>query len=403
VPETSDSPSSLTPATAVVGDQRHELYAELNAQGPVHPFMFPAGVPAWMVTGYTETRALLSDPRVVKGGWQAAVFADKMPEDVARGMYMTMLNSSPPAHTRLRKLVTSVFTRRRVEQLVPRIQQVTDEMLTAAEGPGPIDLIDALAYPLPLTVICDLIGVPEEDRTKFRTWTKRHLAPDVYAFDDFMEATSSLLYYGRELVQKKRSEPQDDLLSALITARDEGEGLTEDELTSMMFLLLLAGHETTMNLIGNSVRALLTHPDQYDLLRESPELLDSAIEEVLRYDCPLQNTLQYRTTEPIEVGGVTLEKGARVYFALAAANRDEREFSSSSALDIARDAPAHVAFGHGIHRCLGEQLARTEARIVLHTLFDRFPRLRLAVPAEDLTRLPGVIMNGLSALPVHLS
>lgn len=391
-----------SPFTAVAGYKRHELYAALAAQGPVHPVTAPSGTVGWLVTGFEETRALLADPRLVKGGWRAAAYVSTLPEETARAVHAHMLNSDPTVHTRLRKLVTSAFTRRSVEKLAPRIQQMTDELLDASEGAECVDLITALAYPLPLNVICELIGVPEEDRADFRSWTAGAVSPGIYGPQDYLRAVTSLLDYSRRLIGRKRLAPQDDLLSKLISARDEGQGLTEDELTSMIFLLLIAGHETTVNLIGNGMYALLTHPDQLELLRERPELVEGAIEELLRYDGPLQTTTTYRTLQPVEVGGVTIPEGAAVYFALLAANRDERGSLSSTELDITRENPAHVAFGHGIHHCLGAPLARLEALIVFRTLLGRFPGLRLAVPPEGLTRTPSMIMNGLATLPVHL-
>ncbi|PZG17578.1 cytochrome P450 family protein [Nonomuraea aridisoli] len=397
-------PEGTTPSpfTAVLDEQRHAIYAELAAKGPVHHVTTPTGVKAWLVTDYTVTKALMADPRLVKGGWKAAVYADRLPEDVARGIHTTMLNSDPPAHTRLRKLVMATFTRRRVEKLIPRIQQKTDELLAAAEGEPSVDLVSALAYPLPIAVICDLIGIPEEDRTDFHAWATPTVSPGVHSFEEYQEAATALLRFSRDLIAKKRDAPQDDLLSDLIAARDDGQGLSEDELTSMIFLLVLAGHETTVNLIGNGVRALLTDPDQLALLRARPDLLEPAIEELLRYDGPVQSSLPYRTVEPVEIGEVTLPAGAGVLFALMAANRDQEQFPEGDILDITRDAPTHVAFGHGIHYCVGAPLARVEARIVFGTLLDRYPDLRLAVPADTLTRTPSLIMNGLTALPVHL-
>ncbi|MFD3458005.1 cytochrome P450 [Streptomyces sp. NPDC058691] len=392
----------LNPFTAVLDGQRHEAYAALAAEGPVAHVVTPAGVPAWIVTDHAVARALLSDPRCVKGGWHSAIYADRLPEDIARGLNAHMLNSNPPEHTRLRKLVTSAFTRRRVEKLIPGIERMTEALLTAADTTEPVDLLSALAYPLPISVICELIGVPEEGRAQFQTWSSRIVSPGVYPFEEYERAASEILDYSRALIDEKRTRPQDDLLSDLIAARDNGEGLSEDELTAMMILLLLAGHETTVNLIGNGVRALLVHPDQMELLRTRPELLPSAIEEMLRYDAPLQNTLPYRTTEAIDVGGATLPEGAMIYVTLQAANRDDTQFPSSGMLDITREGSAHIAFGHGIHYCVGAPLARVEARIVFRTLLDRFPRLRPAVPVGSLTRRPSVIMNGLAELPVYL-
>ncbi|MFC9429004.1 cytochrome P450 [Streptomyces sp. NPDC056987] len=394
------------PFTAVLRDERHRIYAELAAEGPVHRITTPTGAQAWLVTDYAEAKALLADPRLVKGGWEFGAYAAELPEDVARGIHTSMLNSDGPTHTRLRKLVLSAFTRRRVEKLTPTIRRLTDDLLTvaAAEGEGakPVDLISALAYPLPLGVICELIGIPDEDRTAFRAWTTPTVSPGIHGFEAFREAVTSLLAFSRELIAKRRNDPQDDLLSDLIAARDEGASLTEDELTSMIFLLVIAGHETTVNLIGNGVRALLARPDQLALLRERPELLDPAIEEFLRHDGPVQTTLPYRTLEAVDVGGVKVPAGAVVLVALMAANRDPEQFPGGTALDITRDTRSHLGFGYGIHYCVGAPLARVEARIVFRALLDRFPGLRPAVPEEGLTRTPSMIMNGLTVLPVHL-
>ncbi|SDI63930.1 Cytochrome P450 [Nonomuraea jiangxiensis] len=391
-----------SPFSAVIGDERHAVYAELAARGPVHPITTPAGGQAWLVTSYDHTRALLTDPRLIKGGWRNTAYADRLPEAVARGIHTTMLNNDPPMHTRLRKLVMPSFSRRKVERLIPRIQQMTDELLAALDGEDSVDLIPALAYPLPIGVICELIGIAEEDRADFRAWTPPVVSPGVFGFDEFQEAITALLGFSRDLVRSRRHDPRDDLLSDLIRAGEGEDGLTDDELTSMIFLLVVAGHETTVNLIGNGVRALLAHPDQLARLRERPELLEPAIEELLRYDGPVQSTLSYRTTEPIDVDGTKIPADAAVFFALMAANRDPHVFPDGDTLDISGEAPAHIAFGHGIHHCVGAPLARIEARIAIGTLIERFPGMRLAASAEGLGRTPSVIINGLSALPVHL-
>ncbi|MGW2049596.1 cytochrome P450 family protein [Streptomyces sp. NPDC001858] len=390
------------PFGAVLGEERHAMYAAMAAKGVIHPFTSPMGTSGWLVTGYEESRALMADPRLIRGGWRAGFLADKLPEDVARGIHSNALHNDPPAHTRLRKLVAPLFTKRRVEKLIPRIQEMTDELLAAADQTEPIDLITALAYPLPLNVICELLGIPEEGRVHFREWTHTIANIGAYGYEDFEKAVTSLLEYSRELISAKRLEPTDDLLSDLIAMRDGEDRLSEDELTSTFFIMLLAGHETTVNVIGNGVHALLTHRDQLELLRERPELMDSAIEEFLRFDGPGQVTQNAYLAEPMEVGGVSLPEGAVVHFAVIAANRDEERFPSADTLDITRNANGHLSFGHGIHYCLGAQLARAEVGIVFSTLLDRYPDLRLAVPEEELLRSPSRMMHGLSTLPVLL-
>jgi cytochrome P450 len=228
------------------------------------------------------------------------------------------------------------------------------------------------------------------------------VAPGIFSFEEYEAAAVAILDFTRRLIEEKRRVPQDDLLSDLIAARDGEERLTEDELTSMVFLLVIAGHETTVNLIANGVRALLTHPDQLTLLRTDPALLEPAIEELLRYDGPVQNTLPYWTAEPIEVGGTTIAAGEIVVVSLNAANRDPAQFPLADRLDVTRQEAGHTAFGHGLHYCVGAPLARLEARIAIGALLDRFPALRLDAPADSLTRVPSMIMNGLASVPVRL-
>ncbi|TYB64785.1 cytochrome P450 [Nonomuraea sp. PA05] len=395
-------PLSVSPFTAVLDGERDAIYAELMSRGPVHPVTTLAGAPGWLITGHEEARALLSDPRLVKGGWRNGAYADRLPEDLARGVYSHMLNLNGADHVRLRRLVTAVFTRRRVEWLTPRVQEMTDELLSALDGAESADLMSALAYPLPIGVISELLGVPEEFRESFREWTALIVAPMTCTFEQYADALHALLAFARDLVASKRVTPRDDLLSDLIAARDGEERLSEDELTSMIFLLVIAGHETTVNLIGNGVYALLRNPDQLGLLRGDPALLEPAIEELLRYDAPAQTTLPYVAAERIEMGGTTIEAGQSVVVALQAANRDPACFPDPGELDLTRQGAVHTAFGHGVHYCVGAPLARVEARIAIGTLLDRFPGLRLDAGPGTPARNASMIMNGLSALPVRL-
>ncbi|MGH3802626.1 MAG: cytochrome P450 family protein, partial [Pseudonocardiaceae bacterium] len=258
------------------------------------------------------------------------------------------------------------------------------------------------AYPLPLTVICELLGVPTERRTEFREWSPFVVTGVLAGPDTYVAAITAMVSYLRKLIDTKRAAPANDLLSALVAVRDGEDRLSEDELISMVVLLLVAGHETTVNLIGNGMLALLTHPEQLALLRAQPDRLPAAVEELLRFDGPLQVATARWTAEPVEIGGVTIPAGEIVLPGLLAANRDLACTAVPDALDITRIDNPHLAFGHGIHHCLGAPLARLEGRIALGSLLTRFPRLRLAVPAEQLTWRPGVLMNGLTALPVTM-
>ncbi|MGH4009347.1 MAG: cytochrome P450 family protein [Pseudonocardiaceae bacterium] len=392
----------LTAPFAVTdGPQRHARYAELAVTAPIHRIALPTGEPAWLITGYDEVRHALHDPRLIKGDVTRSI-RDLLPAEVIAAMMHSMLNRNPPDHSRLRRLVTAAFTRRRVEQLAPRIQQITDELLDAMAPAQQVDLIDAFAYPLPMTVICELLGVPSEHRTEFRDRSSVVVAGVLAGPDVFAAASTAMVSYLRELIKAKRATPADDLLSALVAVRDGADRLTEDELTSMAFLLLVAGHETTVNLIGNGVLALLTHPEQLALLRAELDRLPAAIEELLRFDGPLQVTTFRLTTEPVNIGGTTIPAGEIVIAGLLAANRDPACIAQPDVLDITRTDNPHLAFGYGIHHCLGAPLARLEGRIALGTLLTRFPGLRLAVPAEQLTWKPGVLMHSLTALPVAM-
>ncbi|MFD0319247.1 cytochrome P450 family protein [Streptomyces flavalbus] len=384
----------------------YSVYARLRRQGPVHRIRMPeGGALAWLVVGYEAGRAALADPRLSKD-WSRAS-PDLPLGAVSSGPHM--LRADPPDHTRLRRLVARAFTARRVEELAPRIHKTADalveRMRTAPDGRA--DLVEALSFPLPISVICELLGVPDLDRASFRAWSNEAL--DATDPDLRKSAAAQMARYITHLVRDKRQHPGDDLLSALMhpptgTHEDDGDRLTEEELIGMAWLLLVAGHETTVNLISNGVLALLTHPGQLAALRADPTLIDGAVEEMLRYDGPVETPTYRFTTEPVTIGGTTIPAGGElVLIALADADRDPARFPDPDRFDITRDARGHVAFGHGIHYCLGAPLARLEARIAISTLLERCPHLALDVHPAALTWRPGMMIRGPRTLPVRFT
>src|SRR4051794_34810124 len=343
-----DSHNASNPFTATGAGERRAAYTALTAAGPVHKITLPTGDPAWLITGYHEARQALHDPRLIKTERALAnVGSGVLPPELLSAVASHMLNNNPPDHTRLRRLVAAAFTRRRVEQLAPRIQQITDELLDGMAGVTQVDLLESFAYPLPITVICELLGVPAQHRSEFHAWSSVVVTGVLAGQEVFIAASVAMVRFMRELVAAKRAAPADDLLSALVAVRDGADRLSEDELTSMAFLLLVAGHETTVNLIGNGVLALLTHPEQLALLRAQPERLGAAIEELLRFDGPLQVATLRVTTESIELGGVVIPAGEIVVVGLLAANRAAAGIAQPDGLDITRADNPHVAFGHG--------------------------------------------------------
>ncbi|WP_026212411.1 cytochrome P450 family protein [Longispora albida] len=380
----------------------HPVYARLRAELPVHQVTLPGGMLAWLVTRYEDARLALTDPRFVKQGLTTPTGPNaEIAPDVLAAMSSHMLSSDPPDHTRLRRMVSAAFTHRRVEQLRPRVEEITAGLLDEMAGQDTVDLIDAFAFPLPIQVICELLGIPGADRESFRDWSNTIVA-GVVAGEKLPIAFAALLGYLRELIADKRAHPAEDLISALIEVQEaDGDRLTENELTSTVFLLLLAGHETTVNLLGNSVYLLLSERERWEKLRADAEtLLPTAIEEFLRYESPVETATFRMAAEDITLSGVTIPAGDAVLVGLLAGNRDGGRFPEAGLLDMARTENPHLAFGHGIHYCLGAPLARLEARIALGGLLSRFPDLRLAVPASELEWRPGVLMRGLLALPV---
>jgi cytochrome P450 len=380
-------------------------YAALRADAPVHRVTLPSGVDAWLVTRYADARIALADPRLSKnprraapGHWRDGRVG--LPGEHRSELGGHLLNIDPPDHTRLRRLVSAAFTPRRMEAFRPRVQELTDALLDTIEPHGEADLIAGFAFPLPIVVICEMLGVPAGDRADFHAWASGMLSHGGGPRGGVSRSVRRIRAYLGELIHRKREALGDDLLSALITASDRGQHLTEAEVASMAFILLFAGFETTVNLIGNGTLALLRHPDQMAALRADDALLPRAVEEFLRYDGPVEMATWRFTLEPVEIGGVIIPTGEPVLVVLAAADRDPAAFTDPDRLDIARSDNPHLAFGLGIHYCLGAPLARIEGQIAIGTLLRRFPRLALAVPPEELRWRGGLIMRGLQRLPV---
>jgi cytochrome P450 len=373
------------------------VHARLRAEHPVARVIMPGGMPARLITGYAQARAALTDPRLVKvpKSWrtdQDSNFA---------ALHMHMLNLDPPDHDRLRRLVSKAFTARRVEALRPRITAITADLLDGMSTQREVDLLAAFAFPLPITVICDLLGVPVADRDYFRAWSTTIVADNVSP-EVFTEAATAMISYFRSLLATRRREPTDDLVSALIAARDEADRLSENELLSMMFLLLVGGHETTVNLITSGTLALLLHPGELTRLRADRALLGGAVEELLRYVNPVNNATFRLARKSLEIDGVRIDAGEVVLVSLSGANWDPSRYAGPDRLDLSRDNSGHLAFGHGIHYCLGAPLARLEGEIAFRGLLDRFASLTLAVPLDALRWRPSTLMHGLESLPVRL-
>jgi cytochrome P450 len=390
-------------------DDPFSLFAAVRDLGAVHAVRLADGHRAWLVVRYDEARAALSDPRLSKDMHAAlATGTDVVAEGLPGPAFARhMLSVDPPDHTRLRRLVSTAFSPRRVEGLRPRVQTIVDGLLDdlAAHGPDRlVDLVGAFAFPLPFTVICDLLGVPEPVRAPLGSSLASLLVPTATAaeYAQAKEASDAVVAMLEALVQSKLLAPGDDLVSGLISARDGDERLSTQELLSTIFQLIVAGHDTTTSLIGNSVVALLRNPDQLLQLRSDPTKIAAAVEECLRFDAPVPHSTFRYAVEPVEIGDVTIPIGAQVIICLAAANRDADRYATAGELDIDRVETRHLAFGHGIHHCLGATLARMEGQLALASLLRRFPQLHLAVPDAGLHwgHGDGLVLRGLSELPV---
>ncbi len=384
------------------------VYAQMRQEDPVHRAIGPhSGKPIWILTRYDDCVTFLKDgrfgkefhknlPKHLANQW----WPEPSPDDPWAIINRHLLEIDPPDHTRLRALVHKAFTPRMVENLRPRIHQIAADLLDEMGDHGAADLIGAFAFPLPITVIAEMLGIPPEDREQFRRWTK------ILLFSPDGEANRAALMefgmYMNRMIDDRHHHPQDDIITALFHAEEDGDKLNRMELLSMLFLLLVAGHETTVNLIGNGTLALLQNPDQLQKLRADPALMKPAVEEMLRYNGPVDMTTNRWAFEDVAIGGTVIPQGSLVWASLLAANRDPAHFPDPDRFDITREPNRHIAFGSGIHYCVGAPLARMEGAIALDALIRRLPRLELAVPVESLEWTTGMmIIHGMNAMPVR--
>jgi cytochrome P450 len=380
------------------------FYAQLRAEAPVFPVTLMKQR-AWLITRYDDVLNVLKDERFAKDRRNAMT-----PEQLKKSPWVpsifkplerNMLDLDSPDHTRLRALVHKAFTPRMVEQMRDQIQNLANQLLDSVEPKGSMDLIADFALPLPLTVIGQILGVPAEDNPKFHRWSKTLISagtnrnlfvliPNIMAF----------MRYLKKLIKGRRAYPKDDLITALVQAKDGSDQLSEDEILAMIFLLLVAGHETTVNLIGSGTLALLEHPEQLEMLRSEPTLIKSAIEELLRFVCPVEMATERYAREDITIAGTTIPRGELVMAVIGSANRDAHYFDNPDSLDLTRKNNKHLAFGHGIHFCLGAPLARLEGQIAINTLIQRMPNLRLSISPNQIRWRGTFALRGLEALPV---
>jgi cytochrome P450 len=402
------------PAQLLQGSQffqdPYPVYATFRRTNPIFRAPIPGhtGPGAFLLTRYAEIQLVLRDPRFSVDRRRAALveqFADRIPPGLLgdEGGLRSMLIMDPPDHTRVRGLVSKAFTPRRVAGLRGRIEEIVDELLEEGVRDGALEVIADFAAPLPAIVIAELLGVPAEDHRTFKQWSSEliALAPlaDPARIGEVQQKLERILDYLRGIIAERRKTPRDDLLSGMIAAQEERDALSDAELLATSNLLLIAGHETTTNLIGNGLLALLRHPVELARLRAHPELLGSAIEELLRFDSPVQATGRV-ATEDVELGGQPVGKGALLLTVIGAANRDPDVFPDPERLDVAREDNRHLSFGYGTHFCLGASLARLEAEVAFRALLERCPRIELATDAVSYR--PNPFLRGLEALPVRV-
>lgn len=386
----------------------YPTYAAMREQAPVcHNPGLDGKSLLWFITRYEEAEAVLRDHKRFVKNYRATLTSEQRaqlpPEPrLERLLNQHLLNLDGVDHVRLRSLVNKVFTAQMINRLQGRVQTIADELLDKVQARGQMDLIDDYAFPLPIVVIAEMLGVPAADRDRFRVWSNAFvspaLTPEAWAHTE--QLMIQFTNYLGQIFAERRRNPKDDLITALLQAEEAGDKLSEEELYSMVILLIVAGHETTLNLIGNGMLALLRNPDQLALLKSRPELMPNAIEEFLRYDGPVERATPRFAAEDVEIGGQLIQRGDAVFVVLGGADRDPAEFSKPDQLDVTREDNRHLAFGFGVHYCLGAPLARLEGRIALNTLLKRLPNLRLAAPAAELTWRPNTFLRGLQQIPV---
>jgi cytochrome P450 len=386
----------------------YPFYARLRAEAPVWRTTLPDKRTAWLVTRYEDVAGVLKDDRLAKDTLNA-----QDPEQLAdrpwvpgflKPLEQNMLDLDDPDHKRLRSLVSKAFTPRLIERLRGRIEAICRELLDVMERKGRTELVRDYALPLPATVIAELLGVPAKDQRRFHRWSNRIVSVssgrDVWRA---LPAALAFVRYLRKMSERRRVLPEDDLMSALVQAEEAGYRLSEDELLAMSFLLLVAGHETTVNLIASGTLALLEHPDQLEKLEGDSRLIKPAVEELLRYTSPVEIATERYARQDLEISGTTVPRGELVLAVLGSANRDEQQFEDPNTLDLARDPNRHLAFGRGgVHHCLGAPLARMEGQIAISALLQRFPNLRLDIDPGSLRWRRGIFLRGLHRLPLVL-
>ncbi len=407
------------PNERITGENRYDLFsrefkkdpfptfAKMRREAPIYPHKAPNGSTIWYITTYDDVTAVLRDDiNFCKDPRNARPIDSSGPASRKTATHQrindNMLFSDPPHHTRLRSMVSKAFTPRRIEELMPHIQAIADELLDNIEAQGQMELMASYALPLPLFAICEMLGVPKNDRDQVADWSQAIISPGSrnLNFSARKRKVRAFTNYLERLFSERRINPQDDLISALALVEEEGDRLSEMELSSMVALLLVTGHETTVNLIGNGTLALLLHPEQLRLLQNNPSYWPMAVEELLRYDGPVETSTSRWARQDVELGGHLIKRGDLVRVVLASANHDDQLFNHAAILDIQRENNKHLAFGMGIHYCLGAPLARMEGHIALETMFRRFGELKLIQSPPEITWRSGILFRGLEKLDV---